>query len=101
MYTVDQITSTLLSRLRNKHLNVMVHVYGRQVSNKNIYGKFLAKLVRPEQRDRANADSTQSLMVMVEVLKQKHGAVFAANVSDNLKDKRDNVIFHDVKLSFE
>lgn len=80
-YLIDQITTTLLARLRNKHVNIMVHVYGRQICNKSIHGKFSAKLLQPEQRDRANADSTQSLMAMVEVLKQKHKGIFAANVS--------------------
>lgn len=80
-YLVDQINSTLLSRLRNKHVNIMVHVYGRQLCNKSVHGQFVMKLLQPEQRDRANADSTVSLMAMVEVLKQKHSAIFAANVS--------------------
>lgn len=59
----------------------MVHVYGRQICNKSVHGKFTLKLLQPEQRDRANADSTQSLMAMVELLKQTHKGVFAANVS--------------------
>lgn len=59
----------------------MVHVYGRQLCNKTVHGQFVTKLLQPEQRDRANADNTQSLMAMVEVLKQKHSAVYAANVS--------------------
>lgn len=80
-YLVDQITTVLLARLRNKHVNVMVHVYGRQICNKNIHGKFVAKLLQPEQRDRANADSTQSLMAMVDILKRTHAGVFTANVS--------------------
>lgn len=81
LYSVDQINSTLLSRLRNKYVNIMVHVYGRQLCNKSVHGQFVLKLLQPEQRDRANADNTQSLMALVEVLKQKHSAVFAANVS--------------------
>lgn len=80
-YLVDQINTTLLARWRNKHVNIMVHVYGRQICNKSIHGKFTVKLLQPEQRDRANADNTQSLMAMVEVLKQTHKGVFAANVS--------------------
>lgn len=80
-YSVDQINSTLLSRLRHKRVNVMVHVYGRQLCNKTVHGQFVTKLLQPEQRDRANADNTQSLMAMVELLKQKHSTVFAANVS--------------------
>lgn len=80
-YLVDQITTVLLARLRNKHINVMVHVYGRQICNKNLHGKFLSKLLQPEQRDRANADNTQSLMTMVDVLKRTHAGVFAAGVS--------------------
>lgn len=80
-YLVDQINSTLLSRLRHKRVNVMVHVYGRQLCSKSVHGQFTTKLLQPEQRDRANADNTQSLMSLVEVLKGKHSAVFAANVS--------------------
>lgn len=80
-YTVDQVNSTLLSRLRNKHVNSMIHVYRRQVCNKSVHGKFVAKLLQPEQRDRANANNTQSLMIMVEELKQKHGDIFPANIS--------------------
>lgn len=80
-YSTDQITTTLLARLRNKQVNIMVHVYGRQICNKSVHGKFTAKLLQPEQRDRANADSTQSLMAMVELLKSKHEDVYAANVS--------------------
>lgn len=80
-YTIDQLTSTLLTRLRHKHINVMVHVYGKQLCSKTVHGHFVSKLLQPEQRDRANADSTQSLMALVEILKQKHKGVFAANVS--------------------
>lgn len=80
-YNIDQVNSTMLSRLRDKPVNVMIHVYGRQLCNKSIHGQFVSRLLKPEQRDRANADSTQSLMALVEVLKQKHGAAFAANVS--------------------
>lgn len=80
-YSIDQINTTLLARLRNTRVNIMVHVYGRQVCNKSVHGKFVLKLLQPEQRDRANADSTQSLMAMVELLKQTHKGVFAANVS--------------------
>lgn len=68
-YTVDQLNSTLLSRLRNKRVNAMVHVYGRQLCNKTVHGQFVAKLLQPEQRDRANADNTQSLMAWVDILK--------------------------------
>ncbi|XP_037030976.1 uncharacterized protein LOC119070651 [Bradysia coprophila] len=80
-YLFDQINTTILARLRNKHVNVMVHVYGRQICNKSVHGRFVSKLLQPEQRDRANANSTQSLMAMVELLKQTHKGVYAANVS--------------------
>lgn len=80
-YLVEQVNTTLLARLRNKHINVMIHVYGRQICNKSVHGKFTLKLLQPEQRDRANANNTQSLMAMVERLKQTHKGVFAANVS--------------------
>lgn len=80
-YLVDQINTTLLARLRNKHVNIMVHVYGRQICNKSVHGKFTVKLLQPEQRDRANADNTHSLMALVEVLKQTHKGIFAAGVS--------------------
>lgn len=61
----------------------MVHVYGRHLCNKSVHGhgQFVLKLLQPEQRDRAKADNTQSLMALVEVLKQKYSSVFAANVS--------------------
>lgn len=80
-YTIDQFNSTLLSRLRHKRVNAMVHVYGRQLCNKTVHGQFVAKLLKPEQRDRANADNTQSLMALVEVLKLKHSSYLTANAS--------------------
>lgn len=80
-FSVDQINSTILSRFRDKRVNAMVHVYGRQLCNKTVHAQFVTKILQPEQRDRANADNTHSLMAMVEVLKQKHSAVFSANIS--------------------
>lgn len=80
-FSPDQLNSSLLSRLRGKDVIVLVHSYGVQLCNKTVHGQFASRLLQPEQRDRANADSTQSLMAMVEVLKGKHSAIYAANVS--------------------
>lgn len=80
-YLVEQVNTTSLARLRNKQINVIIHVYGRQICNKSVHGKFTLKLLQPEQRDSAKANNTQSLMAMVERLKETHKGVFAANVS--------------------
>lgn len=53
VYTIDQITTTLLTRQRNKQINVLVHVYKRQLGIKIVHGQFDSKLLQPEQRDRA------------------------------------------------
>lgn len=80
-YTVDQLNSTLLSRLRGKELIVMVHAYGIQLCNKTVHGQFVSRLLQPEERDRANANSTKSLMELVAELQLIHGDVYAAHIS--------------------
>lgn len=46
-----------------------------------MHGKFSAKLLLPEQRDRAGADSTVSLMELIAKLKGIHGQHYSANHS--------------------
>ncbi len=80
-YLVSQIDSDALRKMRNKHVNVMVHTYGRSVSSKSVHQKVTAMLLQPANRDRAGAHSTVSLLDLVRQLKERHGSYLSANTS--------------------
>lgn len=56
-YTVSQLTSDVLTILRDKHVNVMTHIYIKAVASKPIHSKVAAALLQPADRDRAGAHS--------------------------------------------
>lgn len=76
-----QVNLECLRKVRGKHVNVFVYTYGKAICNKGMHTKFSAKLLIPERRDRANADSTVSLMEMVSKLKGIHSAHYSGNHS--------------------
>lgn len=80
-YLVSQIDSDSLRKMRNKHVNVMVHIYGRSVSSKSVHQKVTNVLLQPADRDRAGAHSTVSLLDSVRQLKDIHGTYLSANTS--------------------
>lgn len=80
-YLVSQINSDALWKMRNKHVNVMVHVYGRSISSKAVHQKMTSVLLQPADRDRAGAHSTVSLMEFVSRLKEIHGSYLSAHTS--------------------
>lgn len=79
-YTIEQISTDVLRKIRDKDINIMVHVYSRNIINKNIHTKMVEKLIQPEQRDRANANTTISVIELVQKLKQTHNHL-TANMS--------------------
>lgn len=76
-----QVNLECMCKVRGKHVNVFVYTYGKAICNKALHTKFSAKLLIPERRDRANADSTASLMEMVSKLKEIHSAHYSGNHS--------------------
>lgn len=80
-FLVSQVGSDALRKMRNKHVNVMVHTYGRSVSSKSVHQKVTAMLLQPANRDRAGAHSTVSLLDFVRQLKNIHGSYLSANTS--------------------
>lgn len=80
-YQVSQIGSDVLRKLRNKHVNVMVHIYGKSISSKAIHVKMSAAILEPSQRDRAGAHNTVLLAELARNLKEKHGQYLSANTS--------------------
>ncbi|KAG4065357.1 hypothetical protein HA402_005592 [Bradysia odoriphaga] len=78
---VAQVNLESMRKVRGKHVNVFVYTYGKVICNKAMHTKFSAKLLVPERRDRANADSTVSLMEMVGKLKQIHSIHYSASHS--------------------
>ncbi|XP_037052551.1 uncharacterized protein LOC119086080 [Bradysia coprophila] len=78
---VSQVSVDFLRKLRGKHVNVYVYSYGKKICNKAAHTKFSAQLLIPEKRDRANADSTVSLMEIVSKLKEIHGTHYSSNHS--------------------
>lgn len=73
-YTVSQIKSDVLRKMRDKHVNVMVHVYGTAIASKPIHQKMSAAILQPTDRDRAGAHSTVMLTELTQKLKEKHGS---------------------------
>lgn len=78
---VSQIDSDSLRKMRNKHVNIMVHVYGRAISSKPVHQKMSSVLLQPANRDRAGAHSTVSQLEFVRKLKQVHGTYLTAHTS--------------------
>lgn len=78
-YLVSQIEPDELRKMRNKRVNVLVHVYGRSVASKAIHQKLTAALLQPANRDRAGAHNTVSLMEFVLQLKKIHGGYLSAH----------------------
>lgn len=74
-----QVNADCLRKLREKHVNVFVYSYGKAICNKTMHTQFLAKLILPEKRDRANADNTVSVMNLVAELKKVHGSHYLAH----------------------
>jgi len=62
-YLISQLNSDVLRKMRNKHVNVMVHVYGKAISSKAVHVKMTASILQPAKRDRAGAHSTVVLVV--------------------------------------
>lgn len=79
-FLISQINSDALRKIRNKHVNVMVHIYGRSVSSKSVHQKVSASILQPADRDRAGANSTVSVIELVQQLKAVHG-YFSAHLS--------------------
>lgn len=79
--TMSQVNVDCVRKLRGKNVNVFVYSYGKKICNKTNHTKFSAQLLVPEKRDRANADSTVSLMEMVGQLKTIHSVHYAAHHS--------------------
>lgn len=80
-YLVSQITADVLRKMRNKHVNVMVHVYGRAISNRTMHVKMTAAILEPAQRDRAGAHSTVLLTELARKLKDIHGKFLSGNMA--------------------
>lgn len=78
-FSMDQVNSALLTKLRDKEVNVYVYTYGTNICNKAIHSNFESALLIPEQRDRAQADSTVALMDMVSQLKEIHSTHYSSN----------------------
>lgn len=75
---VVQVNLECLRKIRGKHVNIFVYTYGKVICNKAMHTKFSAKLLIPEIRDRANADSTTSVMALVKQLKDIHETHYSA-----------------------
>lgn len=80
-YLISQLNTDVLRKMRNKHVNVMVHVYGKAISSKAIHVKVAAAILQPAQRDRAGAHSTVVLVDLARSLKEKHGNYLVAHTS--------------------
>lgn len=71
-YSVSQLTSDILRKFRDKHIHVMIHIYGKDVSSKPIHQKMTAAILQPADRDRAGAHSTVTLTDLAKKLKKTH-----------------------------
>lgn len=72
-YSVSQLNTDVLRKMRDKHISVMVHIYGKGVASKAIHQKVSAVLLQPANRDRAGADSTVSVVNLMKQLQDRHG----------------------------
>lgn len=80
-YQVSQINSDTLRKMRDRHVNVMIHIYGKSISSKAIHAKMSAAILEPSQRDRAGAHKTVLLTDLARNLKETHGQYLSANTS--------------------
>lgn len=70
--------------MRDKHVNVMVHIYGKQISSKSIHQKMAAAILQPADRDRVGAYSTVLLIELVQKLKETHTYLSGHNSSGTM-----------------
>lgn len=80
-YSVGQLSSDLLRKFRDKHVHVMVHIYGKAVSSKPIYQKMSAAILQPVDRDRAGAHSTAMLMELADKLQEMNRTCLSGHIS--------------------
>lgn len=80
-YSISQLTSDVLRKMRDKHISVMVHVYGKSVASKQIHTKVVAAILQPVDRDRAGAHSTVLLIELTKKLKEIHGRHLSGNTA--------------------
>lgn len=80
-YSVSQLNTDVLRKMRDKHINVMVHVYGKAIASKPIHQKMTAALLQPTDRDRAGAHSTVMLAELTRKLKETHSSYLSGNMS--------------------
>ncbi|XP_037040418.1 uncharacterized protein LOC119077338 [Bradysia coprophila] len=80
-YSVGQMTSDVIRKLRDKHVHVLVHVYGKAISSKGIHQKMTSAILQPVDRDRAGAHSTVMLTELAKQLKEIHGHYLSGNMS--------------------
>lgn len=80
-YSVSQLNSDVMRKFRDKHVHVMVHIYGKAVSSKAIHQKMTAAILQPVDRDIAGAHSTAMLTELARKLKETHGSYLSGNMS--------------------
>lgn len=80
-YSVSQVTTDILRKFRDKHVHVMIHIYGKAVASKPIHQKMTAAILQPVDRDRAGANSTVMLNELARKLKETHGSYLSGNIS--------------------
>lgn len=80
-YSVSQMNSDVMTKMRDKHVNVMVHVYGKAIASKPIHQKMTAAILQPADRDRAGAHSTVLLTELSQKLKGIHGSYLSGHMS--------------------
>ncbi|XP_055589254.1 uncharacterized protein LOC129741540 [Uranotaenia lowii] len=71
-YTISNIKSGLLTKWRNKTLNVYIHVYSRNVTTAAQHQNVVRKLVAPKNPDRSGAASNRDDATLANELKNTH-----------------------------
>lgn len=77
---MSQLSPDVLRKMRDKHINVMVHIYGKAIASKPIHQKMSA-ILQPVDRDRGGAHSTVLLTELAKKLKETHGTYLSGNMS--------------------
>lgn len=73
IYRIDEMNSKpdIVVRWREKHIEILLHVYSLSVSNQKLYD-LVKKLEAPTEQDRSGATSNKSWQALIRQLKSMH-----------------------------
>ncbi|KAJ6639768.1 hypothetical protein Bhyg_12515, partial [Pseudolycoriella hygida] len=74
------LNTDVLRKIRDRHVNVMVHIFCKAISLKPMHQKMEASILQPADRDRAGTQSSADLMELTQKIKGFDGSCLSKYV---------------------